>query len=61
MLSPFAAAPRPPEVTGTTGPPAADGKCSVRGDTAADSDGGLLVCAPTSRALSYQLVWRAAG
>jgi hypothetical protein len=57
VLSPFAAAPRP----GTArdpGPPAAGAECTVRGETTALADGTVLVCAPVSRALSYQLVWR---
>jgi hypothetical protein len=55
LLSPLAApgVERPP-----SGPPSADAPCDVRGETATLADGTLLVCAPLSRALSSQLVWR---
>ena len=37
------------------------GPCTVRGETSTAPDGRLLVCAPASRALSYDLTWRATG
>ena len=59
LLSPFAATPRPADVSGQpSGPPSAGSVCQVRGDTAQTADGALLVCAPASRALSYELIWR---
>lgn len=60
LLSPFAAAPRP-TTPAQAAPPAAGQTCTVRGDLADAPDGSLLVCAPTSRALSYELIWRPTG
>ena len=39
----------------------ADDLCEVRGDIAHDAAGGVLVCAPTTRAMPEDLVWRSAG
>jgi hypothetical protein len=60
LLSTFAAAPRP-SIAEQPAPPAAGAACAVRGELADAADGSLLVCAPTSRALSYELIWRATG
>jgi hypothetical protein len=41
--------------------PAEGERCTVRGDLAVDAAGRQFVCAASSRALSSDLIWRAAG
>ena len=62
LLSPFAAAPRPVDVSGQSSrPPTAGDVCETRGETADAPEGALLVCTNASRALSSELVWRSTG
>jgi hypothetical protein len=60
LLSPFAAAPRT-GLPAAASPPAAGQPCSARGDLAEAPDGTQLVCTSSSRALSFELIWRPIG